>query len=91
MGSYRTHVTSTTWFTTTTTTDSSYNARDNHGTLKRNAYDKEGRHDTPKTADQKVDQAATLQLGEHVARELGLRFRASPPHSQKQWSCGATT
>ena len=28
-------------------------------------------------------EAAILQLGEHVARELGLRFRASPPHSHQ--------
>ena len=28
-------------------------------------------------------QATILQLGEHVARELGLRFRASPPHSHQ--------
>ena len=28
-------------------------------------------------------EAAILQLGEHVSRELGLRFRASPPHSHQ--------
>ena len=28
-------------------------------------------------------EAAILQLGEHVAHELGLRFRASPPHSHQ--------
>ena len=28
-------------------------------------------------------EAAILQLGEHVARDLGLRFRASPPHSHQ--------
>ena len=38
------------------------------------------------TTDQEVDptngpESSILQLGEHVARELGLRFGASPPHS----------
>ena len=28
-------------------------------------------------------EAAILQIGEHVSRELGLRFRASPPHSHQ--------
>ena len=55
------------------------------------------RYNTPKTTNQELDhyqrirqqhttnglRAAMLQLGEHVARELGLRFRASPPHSHQ--------
>ena len=28
-------------------------------------------------------ESSTLQLGEHVARDLGLRFRAGPPHSHQ--------
>ena len=28
-------------------------------------------------------ESSILQLGEHVARDLGLRFRASPPHSHQ--------
>ena len=77
--------TSTTRLTTTTTTDSSHNARDNYGALKRNAYDKEGRHNTPKTTDQKLDHYKRIrkQHTTNRARELGLRFRASPPHSHQ--------
>ena len=91
--------TSTAWFTTTTTTDchSSNNAGNHDRTLKRNAHNKKRRYNTPKTTNQKwittngfansIQQtdaeAAILHLGEHVACELGLRFRASPPHSHQ--------
>ena len=41
--------------------------------------------DQPTTNDklQTDSEAAILQLGEHVACELGLRFRASSPHSHQ--------
>ena len=93
-----TRPTSITKFTTTTTIDNSSNARNNNRTLKCSTHNKKRRYNTPTTTNQEWittngfansilqtdSEAAMLQLGEHVSRELGLRFRARPPHSHQR-------